>query len=523
MIRKMFAKFSAPAWLGVTMLLLAPLLETEPVRAQGFFNKLKEKTRDAVEEGLEQTIGDTAGDAEKEEASPTDTLAGAVSSVSGAPDAGRWQGQVGPEGKGGLMAYGGLEILLDDEAGILRYSEAATRCLAELTSKADGFAVAFVTGQSRCGTEATLALSGAGEASLAWKDAPDRPADEKVYTGTLARTHAAWPERWSTPVKIRDTHDVVGFRLAMSYEDALAHLEAEHPEFGHEWRVLSDPGSTTIVQQLQRKDSETVGPNITHGEQMILLFEAQTPEEMEVEQNPEVLARRAEIERLRAERAEVRRQQRTERMSRSSQRTRLETNGSSAPAAAAQEELPPIPEMPPLRPSGAEGELLVIVRALTFSGNGRPHQAGVTDALVEKYGTPSARIDQGPVRTLQWVFDAAGERIVDAAGGPCEHISKAPGRIEGLVDYYGVKGLYMSQGLQIAIPPTLSPSCGLTVKARLRYDDRDQGVGRLSVVVYDQQRLLGDEWKKISVFSKAYLEEEKAKQSATKAVKAPEL
>jgi len=255
---------------------------------------------------------------------------------------------------------------------------------------------------------------------------------------------------------------------------------------------------------------------------MTLVFEAQSPEEMEVEQDPQVLARRAEIERLKAERAETLRQRRQERISRSRSRSRVSA-GQSSPAAETENELPPIPEMPALRPSGAEGELLVIVRAMTFSGSGRPHEAGVTDALVEKYGAPSARVDQGPVRTLQWVFDAGGEKIADAAGGPCEHISKAPGRIEGLVDYYGVKGLYVSKGLQLGIPPTVSPQCGLTVKARLRYDDRDQGVSRLTVVVYDQQRLLGDEWKKVSLFSKAYLEEEKAKQAATKAVKAPEL
>lgn len=494
-------------------------------QAQSFFDKLKDKAREAVGEGIEETVTeavngeDSAANSEK---APLSTAVESGAALSGAPGVGRWQGQVGPKGKGGYFNAGGLEVLLDGETGILRYSAASTRCLGELSGGDGSYEVAFVTGQSTCGTRASLTLGGEGDASLVWEDAADTSAAEKVYAGKLARTHAAWPERWSVAEDLRDAHDVVGFRLGMTYEEALEYLKEEHPEFAHEWRVLADAGSTTIVEQLLQKDAETIGPNIVAGQQMTLVFEAQSPEEMEVAQDPQVLERRKEIERLKEERAKTLRQRRQERMARSRSRSR-DSAGQAVSAAGTENDLPPIPEMPALRPSGAEGELLVIVRAMTFSGSGRPHEAAVTDALVEKYGAPSARVDQGPLRTLQWVFDAEGDRIADATGGPCEHISKAPGRIEGLVDYYGVKGLYVSKGLQIAIPPTVAPQCGLTVKARLRYDDRDQGVSRLSVVVYDQQRLLGDEWKKVSLFSRAYLADEKAKQAATKAVKAPEL
>lgn len=436
-----------------------------------------------------------------------------------APAKGRWQGQVRPEGKKGLMSYGTFDILLSDEVKVLRYGGFGTRCLATLDGSNGHYRATFVTGQSACGTGGPLTLAGDGRVTFRWEDAPNTPADERIYTGMLQRSRPAAPLAWSTDAAQRASFDVVGFRLGMSYEDALAHLASAHPDLAHEWRAIVDEGSTTIVEQLTQKDAKKLGPHIAHGEQLSLLFEAQTAAQMQVEQDPQVLARRAEIDRMAEERAAQQARQRQEQRAQLRSMSRQERaeyrQAQQQPSAA--NTPPPLPEKPPLRPSGADAELLIIGRLMTFSASQRPHEANVTQALIDKYGAPSVRVEQGPRRLLQWTLDPAGDRIAEASGGPCDHVSKAPGRIEGLVDYYGTKGV------QIDIPPTVSPSCGLTVKVKLDYNDRDRGVNRMTVIAYDQQRLLGDEWYKAVQFTRALAAKAVAKQQATKQVAAPDL
>lgn len=439
--------------------------------------------------------------------------------VAKAPLKGRWQGQLRPKGKGGPMSYGTFDIVLSEQTQVLRYGSFGTACLAELDGDNGSYRANFVTGRSACGSRGSLTLDADGNATFRWDDAPNTPPEQRIYSGSLQRTRPAWPLAWSSDASQRDAFDVIGFKLGMSYEDALAYLKSAHPDLAHEWRAIVDEGSTTIVEQLTQKDAQKLGPTITHGEQLSLLFETQTPQQMRVEQDPAVLKRRADIEQMEKQRAEQQRRQREE------QRTKLRSMSRQERAeyrlaqrqAHAEAAPPPLPEKPALRPSGADAELLVIGRLMTFSGNQRPHEAKVTRALTDKYGTPSARVDQGPRRFLEWVFDREGRRIASAKGGPCDHISKAPGRIEGLVDYYGTKGI------QVDVPPTVSPACGLTVKAQLNYNDRDRGVYRMSVIVYDQQRLLGDEWYKVVQFTQALAAKEVAKQQATQRVAAPDL
>jgi len=482
-----------------------------PAEGQSFLDKLKEKAKDAVEEAADKAARGLKKSApENEETGKSDPAGQEAVDAAGAgaagldpsapPPDGRWQGRLSPKGKTSLMGYGSMDIVLSEDVDVLRYAHAATRCLAELKGEAGRYDVAFVTGQSACGRSGKLTLGADGTATFEWIDAPNTPADEKLYAGTLQHSIKAWPQTWSASTEQRGRMDAVGFTLGMSYEQALAHMKAEHDDLKNELRMIVDPGSTSIVQHLTRKNKKLPAHEIT------LLFEAQTPAEMEVEQDPAVLARREEVKQMQAERSKKLRDLRRARFS----RRRDGQNPDRSPRA---EDLPPLPEMPSLRPRGADAELLVIHRKVAFPRNQRPHEQNVMQALIEKYGQPSARKDVGPQRKIQWAFDPDGNRISDASQGPCDHVWKAPGRLEGLVPYYGSKAVFAS----------VSPRCGLTVKAEMRYEDSDRGVYQLSLTMYDQQRLLGDEWTKIRLFSDAYLAEEKAELAATKSVTAPDL
>jgi len=507
-----WALFAAAAALAVAGLLPA---EAE---AQGFFDKLKERAKEEIGRAVEDTsdgAGKSAADGTPAEPGSAAGAgdAAAVDPGAPAPD-GRWEGRLETAETGAPLGVVSVDIVLSDAVRVLRLSAATSRCLAALTPVEGGYDADFVTGASHCGTRGRLALAAGGAASLRLADAPGAGANGMALSGKLDRTRRPWPGRWSVSGDARADFDVIDFRLGMPFEAVLARLSGPDSGFEREHRAIVDDGSSSIVLQLEGTDSKTLGPNLSAGQRLSLLFEAQTREEMEVAQDPEVLARRAEIEAMREERAEARRQARQQRTA------RMRRTGNRAATAAPDESgesLAPIPEMPSLRPRGADAELLVIARKLAFARNGRPHESTLTTALVEKYGPPSVRLDQGSVRTLQWVFDPDGKRLADAAGGRCDHISKAFGRIEGLVPYYGIKGI------ELDIPPTVSPACGLTAKARMRYDARDGGVENLHLIVYDQQRLLGDEWRKIEMFSAGYLAAETAKREATKAVEAPEL
>jgi len=56
----------------------------------------------------------------------------------------------------------------------------------------------------------------------------------------------------------------------------------------------------------------------------------------------------------------------------------------------------------------------------------------------------------------------------------------------------------------------MSPDCGLTVKAQLDLD-RNGAVRRVSTTAYDAQRLLADEWHRITEFNQALITVEKTK------------
>ena len=423
----------------------AALLDTT-AGAQGLFDRLKSEVRRAVEDKVDEAGGEHAG--------PTaDALAAAVSADSASAGAaaggsveGRWQGQLTPGGKKSIAAFGGFEIVVAGDASTFSY-ESTQKCFAELTGTDGQYEATFVTGQGVCGTHASVTLAADGTASVTWDDAPNTPGDQKVYAGTLRRTQQAWPrDAWSVGPDALEGYDVTGYRLGMSYENALAQIESD-PDMQHEWQIIATAngnGTISTVEKLKKGK----GPGISFaGETLSLQFEAQTPEEMRV--------------------------------------------------------------APDSRPQGADAELLVIYRTLTFPNDARPNVDNVTAALIEKYGQPSIRTDDR--RALEWVFDPEGNRIADAANGPCDQATPAGKQNKSsLTHYYG------------PIPGWVSPECGLTVVTDLSYQD-DGGLYQMRLSMFDQRRLLGDGWYQTVQLSRARVADEKAALEATKAVDTPAL
>ena len=194
----------------------------------------------------------------------------------------------------------------------------------------------------------------------------------------------------------------------MSFEDALALRDSRHPDLEDERYFFRDQGTVSTVLKLKEKGARQIGPEII-GEQVSLFFESQTREELEVEQDPEVLDKVKERENIIRQRDEMAREmsKRSRRMSRTE---RVAQNS----------KLPKVPEMPKLRPNGAEAELMFVSRSLRFPINRGPHQDNVIKAMTDKYGTPSIHIknlsSRGGNHLLEWSFDASNARIQNSKG-----------------------------------------------------------------------------------------------------------
>jgi hypothetical protein len=168
--------------------------------------------------------------------------------------------------------------------------------------------------------------------------------------------------------------------------------------------------------------------------------------------------------------------------------------------------------MPKLRPEGAKAELLIISRRLLFTKNHEPHQDNVLEAMNKKYGVPSIHLEDlssaGGKHQLEWVFDGSNERIKGGEGGDCDHISPYATRKEQTRLFSPTGGL---KAIFNAV--MVSPRCGMTVKAELNVNG-DGSVYRISTTVYDQQRLIGDEWHRAVELRKALITTRKAKTKA---------
>ncbi len=490
----------------------AGLLDKLKDQAEKTLDKALQDTRDAGDEAVNDAVDGKLPDTDDPVAATDSALDQVAKKPSGIPADGQWQGQLSPAGKQSIASHGSLEITLAGDTRLMRYRGGTRDCVAELDGSEGLYTARFLTGRSLCGSKATLRLGGDGKVLLGWDDAPNTKPDEKTYSGMLRRSTRAWPrQHWSLGAGQRSGYDVIGFYLGMSYENARARIVSD-PDMSHEWRLISTANGAGTLSPVEIVEKRSGSGSAQTSETLSLQFEAQSPAEMKVEQDPAVLARREEIDAMARERAEQERAIRAEYSAGGRRVSRARQEDLAARRQAMQEELealPEIPEKPPLRPEGAAAELVFIGREITFPSSARPSIDNVTRALIGKYGPPSVHTDNR--LALEWVFTPDGERNTDAEGGPCDVVTPAARQDHrGETPYYGLA------------PRWVSPDCGFTIAVNLR-PQNDGGLHSMRLSAYDQRRLLGDNWYRTVRLTQAIAAKEKAALEATKAVDAPEL
>ncbi|HKL63174.1 MAG TPA: hypothetical protein VJ883_07385 [Woeseiaceae bacterium] len=517
-------RYSATGGGALPALIIAAATLTGPATGDaGLLDKLKDQagktldkalqdTRDNGEEAVNEVVDGKLPDSDVPAAATDSAIDKVADKPSGAPADGQWQGQLSPAGKKSIAAHGSLEITLAGDTRLMRYQGGTSDCVAELEGSEGRYTARFLTGQSLCGRNATVRLGRDGKILLGWDDAPNTKPDEKTYSGMLNRSTHAWPRKhWSLGTGQRRDYDVIDFYLGMSYENARARIRSD-PDMSHEWRLISTANGAGTLSPVEIVEKRSGSGAAQASETLSLQFEAQSPAEMKVEQDPAVLARREEIDAMARERAERERAIRAEYSAGSRRVSRARQEDLAARRQAMEDDLealPEIPEKPPLRPEGAAAELVFIGREIVFPSNARPNIDNVTQALIGKYGPPSVHTDNR--LALEWVFTPDGERIADAEGGPCDVVTPAARQDhQGETPYYGLA------------PRWVSPECGFTLAINLR-PQNDGGLYSMRLSAYDQRRLLGDNWYRTVRLTQAIAAKEKAALEATKAVDGPEL
>ncbi len=386
---------------------------------------------------------------------------------------GRWKGSIKPPGRSYSFEAIGLDIIITPDMGVMRVSK--SRCTAELhsTETLGKFEASFVDEHKNCGTRALLTFDNIESIEVNWIDMPEVDSEKRVYKGQLKKTCSPNERSWSVSDDQRNVFDIVGFKLGMKYADALSYLKSKHTDLEHSVNILTYEGAVSIVCKLIEKGAKKVGSDV-FGEQITLAFESQTNEEMERN---------------------------------------------------VQNQIPKTPESSKLKPSRAETELLFVSRQLQYRDNKGPHQSNLLDAMIAKYGKPSIYIketssDRGRHK-LAWIFDASGSHVINAEGGACDHLSRSASQQAELAKTHTISQRVARTG-GVFNPITVSPECGLTIKARLDVDSNGT-VWKMSTTVYDQQRLLGDEWHRTAKSNEALIFGLKAKTNTLKKRNVPDL
>jgi hypothetical protein len=386
---------------------------------------------------------------------------------------GLWKGSVRPPGHSYSFDAIGLDIVITPDIGIMRVSK--SRCTAELrpTKTLGEFEANFVDEHKNCGTRALLTFDNIDSIKVNWIDMPEVDSEKRVYKGQLKKTCSPNERSWSVSDDQRNVFDIVGFKLGMKYVDALSYLKSKHTDLEHSVNILTYEGAVSIVCRLIEKGAKKVGSDV-FGEQLTLAFESQTNKKMDGN---------------------------------------------------VQSQIPKGPESSKLKPSRAETELLFVSRQLQYSDNQGPHQDNLLDAMIAKYGKPSIHVketgsDRGRHK-LTWIFDASGSHIINAEGCACDHLSQSASQQEEFARAHTISQRVARTG-GVFNPITVSSKCGLTLKARLDVDGNGT-VWKMSTTVYDQQRLLGDEWHRTLKLCEALFVGQKAKAESLKKRNVPDL
>jgi hypothetical protein len=485
--------------------------------ASSIFDRIRQRTDEAVREAVDDAIDEAVDEAvngDESEQTQQDTPAGQnqQSTVGNAQTIqtiedlyGQWEGVVTPS-KAGSSFMSGMTVHITLTPGFesMRVTGAGTRCLAELepTDTFGQYQATFIDETQSCGSRALTQFASNGQVTINWHDMPNISTAERTYSGQLTRT-PPYERRWSSSSDQRENLDIVGLRLGITYEEALDYLKANHPDLDQTLRYVTDAGTRSLILNMTENRARKVGPAV-FGEQLTLVFESQTPDEMEVEQTPEILAAIEERERIMQERNEMLAQQR------SARRTR---DRNAQPEV--QSPLPEIPDQPELRPAGAEAELVVISRQIQYGNRQGPHPDNVLGAMSNKYSRPSIQIKKpgsaGEQYLVGWVYDAAGNFVPDAQDSPCDLLSVTGYDLKERAHHYAV----LNNVPNIFYPVMISPHCGLNLISEIRTES-DGSVWRIVTTAYDQQRLLGDEWYRMFKRDEAMVAEQKAKSGAIK-------
>lgn len=487
--------------------------------AGSLFDRIKERTDQAVREAVDKTIDEAVDEAvngEESEQQPEKTGTPVQNQQKTAPNSqtiktiedlyGQWEGVVTPATQGSSFMSGmTVHITITPGFDSMRVTGAGTRCLAELepTETFGQYQATFIDETQSCGNRALVDFASNGQVTVNWHDMPNTSAADRTYTGQLTRT-PPYERHWSTLQDERKNFDIVGLQLGMSYEDALDYLKTNHPDLDQTLKFITDAGTRSLVLNMSENTARKVGPAV-FGEQLTLVFESQTPDEMDVEQDPEVLAAIEERERIIEQRNEMLAQQRSLRRSRTRSNVQAEV----------QAPLPEIPDRPELRPAGAEAELVVISRQIQYGNRQGPHPDNVLGAMTDKYGRPSIQIKKsapgGEKYLIGWVYDAAGDFVPEAEGSACDLLSVTGYDLKERAHHYAV----LNNVPGIFYPVMISPHCGLTLITEIQTEN-DGSVWKIITTVYDQQRLLGDEWYRTFKQNEAMVAEQKARSGAIK-------
>jgi hypothetical protein len=481
----------------VLYIILTTALATNIVAAQSALDQLKQKGKEALK-SIEETVNAEVNQTQREltpstkterqphkakqqpnnanlqteENLPDDTTSNLV--IKSASDLhGRWKGSVKPPGRSYSFDAIGLDIVITPDMGIMRVSK--SRCIAELlpTDTLGEFEVNFIDKHKSCGNRALLTFENIESIKVNWIDMPEVDSEKRVYKGPLKKACSPNERSWSVSDDQRNVFDIVGFKLGMKYDDALSYLKSKHTDLENSINILRSEGVVSVVCKLVQKGAKKAGPDV-FGEQLTLAFESQTNVEMDGN---------------------------------------------------VQNKIPKASEGSKLRSSRAEAELMFVSRQLQYRANQGPHQDNLIDAMIAKYGKPSIHIKKLDAargkHKLAWIFDASGSHIINAQGGVCDHISRNASQQEELAGAHTISQRVARSG-GVFNPITVSSECGLTIKARLEVDGNGT-VWKMSTTVYDQQRLLGDEWYRTVQLSEALIANLKAKAETLKKRNIPDL
>ena len=181
-----------------------------------------------------------------------------------------------------------------------------------------------------------------------------------------------------------------------------------------------------------------------------------------------------------------------------------------------------VPEMPKLRPNGAEAELMFVSRSLRFPINRGPHQDNVIKAMTDKYGTPSIHIKNLSSREETTYLNGLSMFPMpyskQQGRSVRSRLSQAPCKISSRSGHMATGRMPVSFS-----PVTVSAECGMTVQSGTQRERRRLGLPNEDNRLRPATAFLAMNGTRTVKFSEARHAERKAKTKALKKRDMPDL